>query len=114
MAVRDRPWSNICTSDLLHLAAQRQAELTWEASGARSQNEMYAFFMQRYRRQLGMASVLAMARHRLQRVPIIGVPRDAVVDLMQRGREHARGRAVADDLSEFYAFQVHYEHGDVA
>ena len=97
--------------DLLSLAAQKQAELTWQASGARSQNEMYAFYMHRYRRQLGMASVLAMARHRLQRVPVIGVPREAVEDIMRRGNEGARGRAVATDLAEFYAFQVHYESG---
>ena len=95
--------------DLLQLAAAKQAELTWEGSGARSQSEMRAFFLQRYRRQLGMASVLAMARHRLQRVPIIGVPRAAVVDIMQRRREGTRGRAVAADLSEFYAFQANFE-----
>jgi hypothetical protein len=98
--------------DLLSQAARRMADNTWEAAGAIGPNEMYAFYMQQMRKRIGMASVLAMARHRLNRVPAIGVPRQAIEQHMQRARAQVRGRDVSSsDLTEFYAFQVNYQSG---
>ena len=62
-----------------------------------------------------MASVLAMARHRLSRVPLIGVPRQAVEQHMQRVRARAQGRGrevETRDLTEFFAYQVRHQGDD--
>jgi hypothetical protein len=50
---------------------------------------------------MGMATVIAMARHRLARVPYIGVPR-AVVAARQR-REAAQPYAPAPDHADYFA-----------
>ena len=83
-------------------------------AGARTEDEMYSYYLRRFRRRMGMASVLAMARHRLSRVPLIGVPRQAVEQHMRRARARAQGhgREVdTGDLTEFFAYQVHHAQG---
>ena len=54
--------------------------------GARSATEARAFFIARLRRSLSMVSAREMARHRLRRIPFIGVPRAAIRD---RPPQHA-------------------------
>ena len=65
---------------------------------------MRGFMVSRVRRRIGMATVQAMARHRVARLPYIGVPRTAVV-------EHMRRRAVGRDGEAVGALpvQAHWE-----
>ena len=53
---------------LLNIAADEMAEQQWRLAGARSASEMRSFIVSRLRRRMGMATVIAMARHRLARV----------------------------------------------
>ena len=73
--------------DLLSLAATAQAEHLWRESGARSAAEMRALLIGRARRRVGMAVVQAMARHRLARVPYVGVSRTVVQARAQRRQQ---------------------------
>ena len=77
----------------LHLARQRRAGLlartTWDRLGARSEDEAYSYHVQRFRRDIGIATAREFARYRLLRVPFIGVPR-AVVRDRHAGRREAR------------------------
>ena len=77
--------------DLLAAAATAQAEREWAPMGARTPTEMRAFLIARLRRRLGCTTVLAYARHRLARVPYIGVPRQSV--LQRRELIRPRGGA---------------------
>ena len=74
---------------LLALAATAQAEQLWRAAGARTATEMRAFLISKARRRLGMAVVQAMARHRLARVPFVGVSRAVVQARAQRRQQGA-------------------------
>ena len=47
--------------------------------------EATAFFLQIYRRRLGLAVGREMARHRRHRVHFVGVPRSAINARMRRG-----------------------------
>ena len=60
---------------LLTEAASRMAAKEWRRWGARTQAEARSFFIASLRRQLGVHVVREMARHRLRRVPYIGVER---------------------------------------
>ena len=66
------------------LAGQR-----WRLMGARTQTEARAYFISTVRRELGITFVIAMARHRLQREPFVGMSPAAV-----RAMRDARGQAV--------------------
>ena len=90
---------------LLRIAADAQAEQQWQLAGARSATEMRAFLIGRLRRRMGLVTVRAMARHRLARVPFIGVPRQMVVARRQRGGAVAP-YAPAIDHFAFFAFQA--------
>ena len=57
--------------------------------GARTQTEARAYFISTVRRELGITFVIAMARHRLQREPFVGMSPAAV-----RAMRDARGQAV--------------------
>ena len=75
--------------------------------------EARAFFIARLRRTLGVVVGREMARHRLRRVPFIGVPR-AAVRAHIAARDRRRGQdaqpAMPDGVGvrpdDFYAFQV--------
>jgi hypothetical protein len=63
------------------------ALLTVAADGARTQEEARSFIVSSLRRRLGLVICREFARHRIRRVPYIGVPRGAVVERrMQRGQ----------------------------
>ena len=64
--------------ELISQAASELADQMWRESGARTASEMRAVLIGRMRRRMGMAAVQAMARHRLARVPYIGVPRAVI------------------------------------
>lgn len=100
--------------DLIRQAADALAEDQWRTLGARSQAELRGFLISRSRRRIGLAVVQAMARHRLARVPYIGVPRVAVAQRAQwRGAAAAMAahRRPQLDASDFYQFQqAHQAH----
>jgi len=61
-------------------------------------------------RRIGMATVQAMARHRIARLPYVGVPRQAVVEQLRRRALGRDGEAVGymprQDHWEFFQFQA--------
>ena len=61
--------------ELLAITADGLAERRWRLMGARSMTEARAFFIARLRRSLSVIVAREMARHRLRRIPFIGVPR---------------------------------------
>jgi len=101
---------------LLRLAAEATARSRWRLIGASSAVEASNFFLQVYRRRLGLAIGREMARHRLHRVPFVGVPRAAMNARMRRGDPGLGGggpvihpvRAV-----DFLGFQQHMRAHDV-
>ena len=69
---------------------------------------MYSYLTSRARRRIGLAAVQAMARHRLARIPYIGVPRRVVEGRRRRSAAAARARdwAPAVEQYDFFAFQA--------
>ena len=59
--------------------------------------EMRGFLIGQMRRRMGLAAVQAFARHRLARVPWIGVPREAVQTRQQRVQMQRRGQGGRGD-----------------
>ena len=85
------------------------AERDWRCLGARTQSEARAFYIATLRRQLGVHVVREMARHRLHRLPWIGVPRSVVTRRGARGTLGTGGtRPQVDGVpqpADFYAHQ---------
>ena len=71
---------------LLSVAADGLAGHQWKDMGARTQEEARSFIMSSLRKRLGLVVCREMARHRIRRVPYIGVPRAVVERRMQRGQ----------------------------
>ncbi|KAL1527728.1 hypothetical protein AB1Y20_009113 [Prymnesium parvum] len=95
--------------DLVTLAASNLAGMRWQLAGARSVAEMRAFLVSRCRRKVGLATGQAMARHRLARLPYIGVPRAVVQAQLQRGprmRGEPTPYAPAPSHADFYSYQA--------
>ena len=97
---------------LIGVAADRMAARRWRAMGARTQTEARGFIIGCLRKRMGMAAVRAMARHRLRRVPWVGVDRQVVVERRQRGwhnpEAQARGRVRMEgriNPDEFFGYQ---------
>ena len=99
-----------CSADVHHLldaCATAVARKTWQWVGARNEAEARACVLSRLRRRVGLVVVREMARHRLRRVPYIGVPRHIVEERMQPFHLRAieRGGGAAVSAADFYAFQ---------
>ena len=87
-------------------AARQRAEQTWRRYGARSEDEAYGFWLQRFRRDIGMAAVREFARYRVLRVPLIGVPRE-IVRSRNQGRREARAVPLDGAMqADFFAHQA--------
>ena len=71
---------------LLTVAADGLAARQWRDMGARTQEEARSFIVSSLRRRLGLVICREFARHRIRRVPYIGVPRAVVERRMQRGQ----------------------------
>ena len=71
---------------LLTVAADGLAARQWRDMGARTQEEARSFIVSSLRRRLGLDICREFARHRIRRVPYIGVPRAVVERRMQRGQ----------------------------
>ena len=63
---------------LLTVAADGLAARQWGDMGARTQEEARSFIISSLRRRLGLVICREFARHRIRRVPYIGVPRAVV------------------------------------
>ena len=76
------------SGDVYHLiaAAAHQGAVRWGLYGARSQAEMRACLIARYRRRLGVAVARAMSQHLLRRADFVGLSAAA----MQRYRQAQR------------------------
>ena len=59
---------------------------------------------------MGMAAVQAMARHRLARVPYIGVPRQVIQPRPQQ-RQGQRGAAWVHEAQHIYADLARFQGG---
>jgi len=98
--------------DLIAEAATVQARRDFGLAGARSATEMRGFIIGQMRRRIGLAAVQAFARHRINRVPYIGVHRSAVQMRQERLQrriavERAGGVAAVGLLAQdFYAWQA--------
>ena len=57
-----------------------------ELAGGGTQEEARSFIVSSLRRRLGLVICREFARHRIRRVPYIGVPRAVVEQRMQRGQ----------------------------
>ena len=89
------------------LAAQR-----WRLMGARSPSEARAYFVSTVRREMGLAFVIAMARHRLQREPFVGMTRAQVRAMRDaRGLTERRARTPALPDQWVYDFYRHQAPG---
>ena len=71
---------------LLTVAADGLAARQWRDMGARTQEEARSFIVSSLRRRLGLVICREFARHRIRRMPYIGVPRAVVERRMQRGQ----------------------------
>ena len=95
---------------LIEVIARRQAAAQWRRYGARTETEAYGFFVAALRRRVGVFVARELARHRLRRIPFVGVARAALRAYAQRSRAARRPaeRDAAQVAShEFFAFQYH-------
>jgi hypothetical protein len=95
---------------LIDYMARRRAASQWRRYGARSETEAYGFMVAILRRRLGVFVSREMARHRLRRVPFVGVPRDALDAHAGRPQPQMRDR-VQIAAHDFYAYQIHAAPG---
>ena len=93
--------------DLLDEAAAALARKRWAAMGAHTQAEAKSYFASSLRRQLALATVRELARHRLNRVDFVGMPRAVVEARMRAGPPAGRGSAPLLDGNAFYGWQAH-------
>ena len=62
-------------------------------------------------RRVGMATVQAMARHRLARVPFVGMPCAVVQARAQRRQQQGAGAAWVYDAQDIYLDLARYQGG---
>ena len=99
---------------LIQVCAESLANKNWRALGARSAQEARGFVAAAVKRRLGLVVAREMARHRLRRVPAIGVPNAALSGPARFQRAMDRRHGVDEPLDrppafvpeEFFAFQA--------
>ena len=89
-------------------AARKRAGDTWSSYGARSEDEAYSYYVQGFRRDVGIAVAREFARYRyrLLRVPFIGVPREVVRDRNTGRREVRAVPAEGPMQADFFRHQA--------
>ena len=92
--------------ELLSITADELARRQWRGFGSRTQAEARGFFIQRLRRRLGLIVGREMARHRLRRIPFIGVPRAAVRAETGRRDDYAQPRQDGIQAHIFHGYQA--------
>ena len=100
--------------ELISAAADGMAAKWWRLYGARSQAEARSIFVSRLRRQMGVFAAREMARHRLRRVPFVGVPRAVIArGLAGRGAAPGAGPVALQrardgfHAADFFAYQAY-------
>ena len=87
-------------------AARKRAGDTWSSYGARSEDEAYSYYVQGFRRDVGIAVAREFARYRPLRVPFIGVPREVVRDRNVGRREVRAVPAEGPMQADFFRHQA--------
>ena len=97
---------------LIQIAAEALAVKSWRAAGARGVEEYRSFAVASLRRRLGCFAAREYARHRLRRLPYIGVPRAAMrsreAQLQAAFHNRAAGDGARGDgvrMADFHHFQ---------
>ena len=102
---------------LLELAATAAARRDWRMRGNRTMEEARGIYIALYRRRLGCFVVREFARHRLHRVPYIGVPRAAIAQhrVVRGAPGLGGGGPVAHQIrsTDFFAHQRQLFHARV-
>ena len=95
--------------ELISMAADQAATRHWRRMGARTQAEARGFYIQRFRCRLCLIVGREMARHRLRRIPFIGVPRATVRACMQHRGAYgpAQPHQFGMQVEEFHRYQAH-------
>ena len=97
------------SADVHHVVsyvAECMARRQWRLLGARSAEEARSFMVAQVRRRLGITAVREFARHRLRRVPFVGMPRAAILRVAEaRARVHQPHIGVTRAY-DFYHFQA--------
>ena len=75
----------------IEASARQRARQTWRSFGAHTEEEAYGYWVQQFRRLMGVTIVREFARLRIRRVPFLGVPREFV-------RDRGRGRRVVQEV----------------
>ena len=92
---------------VIGLAAGEAARGDWARMGARTESEARAFFLQSFRRRIGVGVVREFARHRLLRAPMVGASSDVLRAQAPRPQPAGARRS----HFEFYAFQAYAPPG---
>ena len=92
---------------VISLAADEAARGGWARMGARTESEARAFFLQSFRRRIGVGVVREFARHRLLRAPMVGASSDVLRAQVPRPLSAGAQRSHL----EFYAFQAYAPQG---
>ena len=97
--------ASIDVHTLVQTAARELARRRWRRYGARDENEAYAFFVAAQRRELGVAVVREFARHRLRRIPFIGMTVAQVRAASERVQLMPASRnALGPDEDEYFRY----------
>jgi len=84
--------------------------------GRRSEQEAYGAIVAGLRRFVGVSVAREFARHRIHRLPLVGVPR-GVVDARRQRLQGGRAGLAVDrehllfEVRDFYAYQAHRAAG---
>ena len=91
--------------DLITAIARSRARRQWRRYGARTEAEALGFMTASTRRHVGVYAAREIARHRLRRAPMVGVPYEVVRDLpVQRPRVEIRD-STHSTAQDFYLHQ---------
>ena len=100
---------------LVRAVAEERASRVWRLWGARSQQEALSFLVAATRRVVGVTALREMARHRLRRLPQVGVPRarveaEARAEQRRGGVGGLYGVAVDAGALRVHSLQAHDFH----
>ena len=97
---------------LVEAVARERARRQWRRMGARSEAEAYGGIVAGLRRYVGVVVSREFARHRIHRLPLVGVPRGVIDERRQRLQGGRAGLAVDREhvlfeARDFHAYQAH-------
>ena len=99
--------------EFIDICAERMSQRAWRGLGARSASEAKSYFASRMRRTVGVTVAREMARHRLRRIPFIGLDRQVMQAHAHEAQQRRGQRALPREVGplhaipeEFYAFQA--------